>query len=637
MPPRPRVAAPPEHPADRAVRLRDPAGLSADDRPGYAAIVDAFAHYEAGRDDAARDALAPVGLKSPFLEWRVLLRGLLAYSAGDDARALENWVRLDPVRLPARLAAPVRAALDPVYKASQSDAVAGQLLDQFAKLTADPVLDGLRTLRRQLGLGRGLDGAFKTLASLVPVLKAACPAAVPGLAGVVYHAVRRHGMPSDLPKYKKAFGPPTDDPGFHRLSALAYEDASQPADVCKHWLAYEAWLGKGPAGWPADVADRARAIVLTQVARAAADPGRVEFAQFLAGLPVPIAFLRPEPPDPVPIWRRALDLAPDWDQPARELIGYHLNKGQLAEAEAVARAFLERVPAALPILDVLGRLLMRTGRPVEALAVRRRALAASPLDPDVRWRVAVAHLAAARRLTIDGELANAADTLAAGVALNEAVLAGPFDCVEAVLCRKRGDKSAAEAALARAVGRRGGRVAAFLFVAVDSTLAKLKPAERTKANKALADALAGPATPAEATQATLALDQYGAEGIDYRGQKAHETKLDALILRSADADAPEIEFELLVVRCLARDPSKTLPKLTAKLRAKFPANPIFPLAEAEALIAARPEAYSRGVVLRLLTTAARLGAKSTDPRHKAVGERAQSLGDEHYDLDMRDP
>ncbi len=637
MPPRPRVAAPPELPADRAVRLRDPAGLAADDRSGYDAIVAAFAHYDAGRDDAARDALAPVGLKSPFLEWRVLLRGLLAYSAGDDARALENWVRLDPVRLPARLAAPVRAALDPVYKAAQSDAVGGKLADQYAKLTADPVVDGLRTLRKQLGLGRGLDGAFKTLTSLVPVLRAACPAAVPGLAQVIYHAVRRHGMPSDLPKYKKAFGPPPDDPGFHRLSALAYEDANQPADVAKHWLAYETWLGKGPAGWPADVADRARAIVLTRVARAAADPGRTEFAKFLAGLPVPIAYLRPDPPDPVPMWRRALELAPDWDQPARELIGYHLQKGQLAEAEAVARGFLERVPAAPPVLEILGRLLLRTGRPVEALAIRKRALAANSLDPSVRWAVAVGHLAAARRLTIDGDLAGAADTLAAGLALNEAVLAGPFDCVAAVLSRKRGDKPAADTALARAVGRPGGRVAAFLFVAVDSTLAKLKPAERTKANKALADALAGPATPAEATRATLALDQYGAEGIDYRGQKAHETKLDALILRAADADAPEADFEALVASCLARDPSKMLPKLTAKLRAKFPANPVFPLAEAEALIAARPETFSRGVVLRLLMTATRLAARSADPRHQAAGERAQSLGNDHYDLDMRNP
>src|SRR5919197_1569437 len=83
--------------------------------PAFDAVLTAFQEYEAGHDEAARGALQQVGLGSPFLEWKVLLRGLLAYSAGDDARAVENWQRLAPDRLPARLAAPLRAALDPAF------------------------------------------------------------------------------------------------------------------------------------------------------------------------------------------------------------------------------------------------------------------------------------------------------------------------------------------------------------------------------------------------------------------------------------------------------------------------------------------------------------------------------------------
>src|SRR5262249_48071548 len=46
-------------------------------------ILQAFTHYEAGRDEQARAALQGVGLQSPFIEWKVLLRGLLAYIAKD--------------------------------------------------------------------------------------------------------------------------------------------------------------------------------------------------------------------------------------------------------------------------------------------------------------------------------------------------------------------------------------------------------------------------------------------------------------------------------------------------------------------------------------------------------------------------
>src|SRR5205823_12829676 len=82
-------------------------------------IVKAFAALHAGRDEEARGLLQPIGLTSPFLDWKLFLRGLLAYYAGEDVRAVENWQRLQPERLPARLAAPFRQAIDPAYRRTQ--------------------------------------------------------------------------------------------------------------------------------------------------------------------------------------------------------------------------------------------------------------------------------------------------------------------------------------------------------------------------------------------------------------------------------------------------------------------------------------------------------------------------------------
>src|SRR5262249_56926659 len=79
----------------------------------------AFRQSAAGLDDAARETLQGIGLSSPFLDWKLLVRGLLAYYQNDDARAAENWSRLDPERLPAQLAAPLRYAADAEFRKAQ--------------------------------------------------------------------------------------------------------------------------------------------------------------------------------------------------------------------------------------------------------------------------------------------------------------------------------------------------------------------------------------------------------------------------------------------------------------------------------------------------------------------------------------
>ena len=385
MPPRSRAPAPPiaEHPADRAVRTRDPVLLPPEQRATYQAVDGAFAAYSAGRDEEARTLIAAVGLTSPFLDWRVLLRGLMIYAGGDPARAIENFARLDPQRLPARLAAPLRAALEP------GTPVPDKFAPAVKALLGDALTDNLLTLRKSLGGGRGLGGAFKILPAIVPTLKLRSPDAAQELTRLMYHAVRNQGKPDDLPKLNNLFGPYPDDPAFHRLNALAFEQDEAVQEAKRHWLAYEVWLGKNPAGWPRDLATRARAMAITRVARLTA---AVEELYELIN-----------PIDPVPQWRRAIELAPGWEPAALDLLNYFLVRNKLTEAEAVARAHLDHKPGAVPFLDALARVLAGTGRPAEALGVRKRQLEAGPLNAVVRRQTARAHLSAARGALIDGD------------------------------------------------------------------------------------------------------------------------------------------------------------------------------------------------------------------------------------------
>jgi hypothetical protein len=612
------------------VRLRDRSGLPAELHPGYDAVLAAFQKYEAGDDEAARVALQPVGLQSPFLEWKVLLRGLIGYSAGDDVRALENWQRLSPDRLPARLAAPLRAALDPGFKRSQPTAAAAALDRQLEALTGDGLLANLRQLRDDLSRDKSLAAAFRRAEQLLPALRKQAPRLVPRLANCFYRAVLTHGEPGDLPKFRRLFGPPADDPEFRRLEAQVREDGKDPEQANRHWAAYEAWLGSGLAGWPADLARRARAVVLHRMARNAAeladDPHRElrELVSSFFGRARPARRSAP-PPDPTPLWRRAVELAPDWEAPGRALFDRLLALGKADEAEAAARRLLDHNPTALSVMAALAERLARTGRAAEALALRAKALDANPLDKALRVHAAYAYLAAARRRAIDGKLADADRTLDAGRALCEENTPAGYFALRSAVARKARRAAGADELKAKAEVVAGGRLAAAFFLAVDAGLLKLKPADRRAAEAALAEALAGPGTATEAALVYAAWDMYHLEGVTYRGQKTQEKKVHALILRTPDADGPPADFENLARSVAMRNEWKLAEKLAGKLREKYPDNPVFPLLLAEAEFAKADGMPRPHRVARHLREAARLAERSGEPRHRGVLDRVRRL------------
>lgn len=312
--------------ADRAVRLRSKDGLPDDLHGGFDAVIAAFRAHEAGDADAARAALEPVGLRSPFLDWKVLVRGLLAHAAGDDARAAEAFARLDPVRLPSRLAAPLRAGVDPAHKAALPAEEAAPLLAKYVKLTAAPAADALRAVAKELGRDKPLAPAFRAAEAALPHLRAIDPALVRRLGGVLYQAVIQQGQPNDMTKLRALFGPPADDPQFHRLQALVGEQVGDPAGAHTHWRKYEGWLAGGPGGWPADLRDRARAMVWARMGdnarRAAADAAADADIDPFFGPP---RRKKPKPLDPPPAacFARAAGLAPDWPDAGRKLFDAH--------------------------------------------------------------------------------------------------------------------------------------------------------------------------------------------------------------------------------------------------------------------------------------------------------------------------
>ena len=355
-------------------------------------VITAFAQTEAGKDDDARATLQGIGLRSPFLEWKVLLRGLQAYYANDDSRALENWQRLAPDRLPARLAAPFRFQIDPEFRAAQPPETQAGLQRQLDRTEGGSLAPRLRQLRAALANHESLAGAFRQAEALLPALRREAPRVVDRLASCFYWAAVDTG-PDDVLRYKRVFGRPSADPSFFRLEALANERAVNPEDAHKNWLKYEKEIAADAKAWPAGQAGRVRALVWLRMGRnAAAVPDDAEMAK----LP---AFLRNHPDRPLPLnpsaeqcYRKALELAPDLLEAHEALVVLHRRARRNAKAEKAARQLLEHFPDHLPTLEGLSELLAEKEKYDEALEVLQRAWKANPLNRELRSNVATAHL-----------------------------------------------------------------------------------------------------------------------------------------------------------------------------------------------------------------------------------------------------
>lgn len=614
------------HAADRAVRLQSRDALSPEHQAGLHAVLTAFKQHEGGNEPAAREALEGIGLRSPFLEWKVLLRGLLAHAAADDARAAENFARLDPARLPSRLAAPVRIAVDPGYKAALPADAAAELLKQHDKLTAGPILTGLRTIARHLGRDKPLAPAFRAAEGVLPLLKQTAPHLVPRLGNCLYHAIIHQGEPEDLKQYRKLFGNQPDDPDFHKLLARVGELTHNLSSAHGHWQQFDAWLEKHPPAWPASFIPRARAIVWARMgenARRAADEPDEEPAAF-GFFTVTRVNRKSKPLNPPPLtcFRKAAELDPTWADAAGMLFEELVEGNKGAEAETVARAHLARHPDDLDALKSLAELLQKQGRAGDAAELWLRALAQNPLDRPTRFRTASALLAAARRKLIEAVPAEAEVLFETHRTLLAEQTPAGMPALRSVVLTKLGRPDEAAAERAKALAVPGGRLGAAYRMSVDSQLAKLKPADKRAADKLFADALAQPPTPLEVNQLLAAYDVYHIDGVTYRGQKTHEKKLLDQVPKCLTSESPEVDFERLGDVLLLKQEFKHAKLLADGLTKRFPNNPHFLLLRSEVGSMTNERPYHTE---QRLVKAKRLAEAATEPRHRQLLDRIDRL------------
>jgi tetratricopeptide (TPR) repeat protein len=620
---------------DRAVKVGSKEFLPDELHAGFDAIVSAFAAYEAGNDEAARTALEPIGLRSPFLEWKVLLRGLMAFATGDDARAAENFARLDRTRIPFRLCGPYYIAADPAHKASLPSAVAIELERRFATLNATGITGGFREIAKHLGREKPLTPVFGLAESLLPKLKKDAPGLVGKLAKCLYHAIIGQGQPEDLARYRKLFGPLADDPNFFRLQARIAEEIGRIGISNQNWIKYEEWLAAKPAGWPEPLLNRVRAMIWHHMGTNP-DPGidpeelAPAFAEALFSKgPLPeLKKAKPVGPSPRECFRRAAELAPDWEIASRDLFNELIDAEEYEEAERVGRALLAHHADSPQPLSALASLLSKMNRPADAIELLLRARTADPLNETTAIHLALAVVALARTKLAAKDPSEAERVLGQHREVIETSVPILRDVVLLVMAHKMRDEERVNALREKLSALPGHRLAVPYQIAVDSQVAKLKPADRKGADQAFADALKAIPTPIEVYRLLNQYDNYLDEGVTYRGQKTQWKKFLALVPRTLGSAAPERDFETLAERLITRKEFKLAKKYATSCSTRFPKNPVFFLVLAEAAIELGERPYRINGLLSLARSHAML---ATEPRHKALLSRIEERMKENPD------
>ncbi|HEX3146934.1 MAG TPA: tetratricopeptide repeat protein [Gemmataceae bacterium] len=587
---RPRILG---HIVDRAIR-EGPGGkdlLPADLRPGFELVRIAFADYQAGRDEPAREALSSIGLSSPYLEWKLLLRGLIAWTANDTPRALENWSRLSSDRLPARLAAPFRMSVDKSFAATLP-ANRVPIVAQQADQLAGGMNETLRRLRKQLANEDMIPAALETARVLAPEMKRLVPDLVPRLASAIYWSLLSGGQPEDLPRYNRIFGPPTDDPQFYRLQALVMEQMGRLDMAHGFWAKYEEWIAKTPNRWPGDQANRARALVLERMGRLArdwidneGDDEEDDFDDFFSffdrnvrrGKPA----RKPLKPSAETCFQRAGELAPDWPAPALEML--RELDGKPDKAVAMTDQLLTRFPNHLPILEAAARLYESLGEMVKAHEVLKRALAANPLDRELRQQAARLSLNAARRLAETGDFEAARAGLReagdlAGGSQSLAVIA-----IQAAIELRAGDLAAFQTHRDLLLNAPNAKLAGAYRIMVEGSRLKLKKPVLGPYQTAFADGLAGPVSVSELIALLEALDQYRQEPVPYRGLKTQEKKIVERVMAATTGDLNEDDLVRLGLSLKRSKSWKALRHLGEQAHYRFQLNAFFPFFMAEAI------------------------------------------------------
>lgn len=565
--------------ADRAIALGR-AGrerLPERHRESFDAVLDAFEHYEAGRDDAAREKLAVIGLSSPFLEWKLALRGLLAYAAGDNGRALDNWNRLEPRRLPARMIAPLRIVIDPAFMAGKSARLLRGLQSAGEQMRGE-VWNRLRELQAELVRPDRLHAAVAKVPEIVPLLRRDAPELAAALPKCFY-AAAMSGHPDGARLLRRHFDPPADDPHWARLQALAAERRGEWATALRHWERYSADIDLifTPADRP-----RAKALVWLRCAdMAAREPGRRTIS----------------PVSTEDYLKRALTAEPDNVEAHRRLFECYRDTDRAGAAVVVGTRLVALDPDDAESALDLTELLREQGQIDSAIEQCERVRALDPFDARVTVQLADLLRTRARHRAAAGDIATAEADFRRSESLERKPPRIARLVLHAMIDYLRNNAAAGDQAseAARAID---APAAAFAMM-TESVRLRLPRPMRQQFDAEWHAARSGPLSNWSIIALTETALQHSLAPT-YRGSKTHLAQIRQAVERSIPDFKSVAEAEHLCSFLDALEWTRHLRLLARVYTTRYPAEPAFPYYECRSYLAERTPRGSHVGLTRLI-------------------------------------
>jgi tetratricopeptide (TPR) repeat protein len=556
------------------------ATLPTDQHAAFDLILQAFTDYEAGRDDAARNVLQGIGLQSPFLEWKVLLRGLMAYATSDDARAIENWQRLDSNRLPYRLSAALRASIDPTFLKAQTDAAQLSLRNQIAQQQGNATVPILRELRLMLAKDN-LAPAFRKAELAVATLKKDHPALVRRLGDCFAWAIINHGQPEDLDRLLRVFGSTPDDPHLERVQALALEARGMWPEAHRAWGDFIRQVAKAPASWPGEIGKRVQALIWARMAENAhpamqrrSKSGNPFFDMFASQT-------KPLKPSAEECYRHAIELAPDRLETYLALFHLHVDENQDAKAKKIGNELVKRFPDHAETLEVLGDLSMDSGAFKKAHEYFEKAIQANPLDRALHAKLGQVLQKLGLKYTLDSKPEKARVEFEKAAQLTDGAKT-PVLALWAAAEMKAKNPARADELIAQALAEPNQRLACRYALVGASVRAELAHKEKKRIGDDFKAALKETPTPAEIlVLIESAAHQREVHEFAFHGQKTQEKTIVKFLDQISFDAFDEAELERLSKGLASLEVKRTWMKCLTFASRKYRTNPFFRLAFVE--------------------------------------------------------
>jgi tetratricopeptide (TPR) repeat protein len=420
-------------------------------RAGASAVQRSLALVEEDRHAEALELLKDIPRQSVWADWKLFVRGWIAFRNGDDTEAKANWQRIAPQRLAHRAAESLQRAAAAIQgdAGSPPGAISKWMNEAALNHPKGELLIELSSLRDHIAR-QDWQHALELLRRAEPRWRQIDPAIAARVNESFYDTIIRHAMANVLERWSKWGTPPAIDAKWNRARALMSEHPNdfdlESAD--RFWNRYVDDLASF-AELPPAQRDLAQALVLHHL-------GRLWVAESFYD----DQYRNDDDRDPHDNWdqeqaiecfQRALRLAPNLLAVHESLADAHARWGQSDLALKAHLALLDRFPDHVPSLEFIANELTKRQDPLPARDYMRRALKLKPLDRDLAGLAWMVHAGAARVLALQGAYEEARAEFVAAERFDDASPGPLYLAVRrGVFELKAGDAAASEASFAKA-------------------------------------------------------------------------------------------------------------------------------------------------------------------------------------------